>query len=71
MTIPVELFDKLGMMQGDDLVIKIEGDSLVISKTRQILDSLAGAVQVPKGLKQVGLDEAISLAKKARFAKKV
>jgi len=71
MTIPVKLFDELGMKQGDDLVARIEGDSLVISKTEHVLESLAGAVHVSGNLKKIDLDVAILKAKEARFSKDV
>lgn len=69
-TIPVLLFKKLNLKEGQKVLISEDSGRLTISPTLELVKQLAGSVSVPENLKDKNADEVIRLAKKAYFSKK-
>lgn len=66
-TIPAKVFRKLDLKQGEELSIRVEDDGIIMRSTRDILDSLAGSVKLPKKHHGKSLDQIIAEAKEERF----
>lgn len=69
-TIPVVIFNQLGLSQGDELVVKIDQNRIIMEKAELLLRDLAGSLKVPKQYKNKPIDFIIREAKKEYFAKK-
>jgi AbrB family looped-hinge helix DNA binding protein len=67
LTIPVKLFDELGLSTGDKMIVDSNGGELRLRKATKMVSELAGSVRVNKNLRNV--DQAIAQAKRARFGK--
>lgn len=55
-TIPKEVRDALGIIEGDQVVFRVEEHRAMVAKTPNLLD-LAGAVEVPPAKRGVAWDE--------------
>ncbi len=66
-SIPVKIFNKLGLVKGDKLIINLQQDKIVMQKAQSLLDEIAGTVKLPAKYKNKSLDEIIKLAKKEYF----
>ena len=64
-TIPRAVREALGVGEGDSLVFRVEGDHVVMSTTRDLLD-LAGAVSVPADKRGTPWDDVRRAARRAR-----
>jgi AbrB family looped-hinge helix DNA binding protein len=69
-TIPADLFRELGLKKGDRLEVRLEGTSLVIEKSMDILNRLVGSIKVPEHLRGIDPDVAIREAKMRHFGAK-
>lgn len=55
-TIPSKFFLALGLSEGDNLVVQIEDNKLVMQKSQALLDEVAGSLTVPDDYKGKSLD---------------
>lgn len=69
-TIPVLIFNQLGLSQGDELVVKIDQNRIIMEKAEQLLRDLAGSLKAPKKYQNKPIDFIIREAKKEYFAKR-
>mgnify|MGYP000154622684 CR=1 FL=1 len=70
LTIPIEMYKKLNLSQGDKVVVEDTNEGLVIRKAKAVIDRLSGSVEIPDQLKNIDLDQAIAQAKRLKFSKK-
>lgn len=68
-TIPAELFRALNLAEGDRLAAQVEKGRLLMQKSQNILDEIAGSLVVPRKYKGMPLDKIIDKAKKEYFKK--
>lgn len=64
-TIPKEVRDALGIVEGDHLVFRVEQDRAVIARTPNLLE-LAGAVEVPAAKRATRWDDVLRGTRQAR-----
>lgn len=69
-TIPAQLYRQLSLNQGDRLSISIDGGSLIMKKSKELLNELAGSITVPKRYKNKPIDFIIKEAKKEYFTQR-
>jgi AbrB family looped-hinge helix DNA binding protein len=69
-TIPALIFKKLNLQEGDSLLVEVENKRIVMSKSQQLLDDLAGSVSIPGRYRGKSLDSIIKQAKKEYFFSK-
>lgn len=69
-TIPVSIFKSLNLSQGDSLVVEAYDNKIVMQKSKDILDRLAGSLVLPKRFTGLSLDDIIEKAKKEYFEEK-
>lgn len=69
-TIPAQIYRQLSLSQGDRLSISIDGKSLIIKKSKELLNELASSVTVPKRYKNKTIDFIIKEAKKEYFTQR-
>jgi AbrB family looped-hinge helix DNA binding protein len=66
-TIPAKIFNELGLEQGDQLVFEIKEEKIVLQKSQDILNELAGSVKVPSSYKKLSPEEIVKKAKTEYF----
>lgn len=64
-TIPKEVREALGIVEGDEVVFRLEEHRALFAKTPHLLD-LAGVVEVPAAKRHVGWDEVRKRTRRAR-----
>jgi len=69
-TIPARVFHWLGLGQGDQLVVEVKDQTMVLQKAQNLLDELAGSVKLPKRFKNKPIDLIIKSAKDDYFSLK-
>lgn len=69
-TIPVKIFNYLNLNKGDNLIVDIKDNKIIMEKSENLLNKLAGSVKVPKKYKNKSIDFIIREAKKDYFNKK-
>lgn len=69
-TIPVKIFNYLNLNKGDNLLIDIKDNKIIMEKSEDLLNKLAGSVKVPRKYKNKSIDFIIREAKKDYFNKK-
>ena len=70
LTIPVDIFIKMGLSKGDKLVINEKNGVLEMSPARLLVERLAGSLRVPKSFQGLSDDEMIEKAKEEYFREK-
>ncbi|MBM3209475.1 AbrB/MazE/SpoVT family DNA-binding domain-containing protein [Candidatus Shapirobacteria bacterium] len=70
LTIPVSIFRKLGLLEGEQVLVKTDNGRMVISLARELVEDLAGSVAAPKRFRGLPTEKIIKLAKKVYFRKK-
>ncbi|OGM63914.1 hypothetical protein A2893_00165 [Candidatus Woesebacteria bacterium RIFCSPLOWO2_01_FULL_39_25] len=70
LTIPSELFKNTKLAEGDKVLIEEKNGELRIKKAVDLVEELAGSVEIPKHLRGIDIDKAIRIAKKNYFGKK-
>ena len=70
LTVPIDLFKKLGFSKGDKLLLQEDKGGLLVRKSDLLVDQLAASVSVLKRFIRLSPDKAILIAKKRRFNKK-
>jgi AbrB family looped-hinge helix DNA binding protein len=71
-SIPVNVFNSLGLKKGDNLLINVDFDNerIIMEKQEKILNQLAGSLKLPKKYKNKSLEQIISDAKRNYFGSK-
>lgn len=69
-TIPARVYAQLGLAQGDNLSIEVTQNAFVLSKSKLLLDKVAGSVRLPKEYSEKSLDQIINQAKQTYFKNK-
>lgn len=64
-TIPKAVRDQLGIVEGDEIVFRVEEHRALLAKTPNLLD-LAGAVDVPAAKRGTAWDEVRRSTRRAR-----
>lgn len=67
LTIPVKMFEQLGLSTGDKMIIETTNGELRLKKATKLISELAGSIKVKKSIPNI--DKAISQAKEARFSR--
>jgi len=70
LTIPSAIFKKAKLKEGDKVIIAENEGELRIKRAVDLVEELAGSVQVPDHLKGIDIDEAIRIAKEIHFGKR-
>jgi antitoxin PrlF len=68
-TIPKVVRDALGLIEGDDVLFRVEGDVALLARTPQFLD-LAGSIPVPTSIRDASWDEIVGLSRSSRATHK-
>jgi antitoxin PrlF len=66
-TIPKAVREALGIVEGDEVIFRVEGDRAVIARTPDFL-ALAGSIRVPAAKRNVAWDEVIRRTRSDRAA---
>lgn len=69
LTIPVALFKKANLSQGDRVLIEERNGKLLIKKAVDLVEELAGSIKVPKKWKGKDIDQIIEESKRKYFSK--
>ncbi|PIY71126.1 hypothetical protein COY88_02020 [Candidatus Roizmanbacteria bacterium CG_4_10_14_0_8_um_filter_35_28] len=69
-TIPVKIFDELGMAQGDHLLVEKKDQSLMLTPAEVLVKRLAGVIKTSKPLKDEELEKMIFQSKVKYFRDK-
>lgn len=64
---PKVVRDALGLVEGDEVVFRVEGDRAVLARTPDFLE-LAGSIRVPAAKRNVAWDEVIRRTRTDRAA---
>lgn len=64
-TVPKAVRDVLELVEGDEILFRVDGNRAVMSKTPQFLD-LAGSIQVPADLRSATWDEVLRTTRSRR-----
>ena len=67
-TIPAKVYGKLGLKQGEKMVVRSKGGTLTMQKASGVLESLAKSVILPKRFVELDTSEIVSKAKKEYFS---
>lgn len=68
-TVPKAVRTALGIVEGDEVVFRVEGNRAVLARTADFLE-LAGSIPVPAGKRNVAWDEVIRSTRSNRAAAK-
>jgi len=68
-TVPKAVRAALGIVEGDEVVFRVEGNRAVLARTANFLD-LAGSIPVPAGKRNVAWDDVIRSTRSNRVAAK-
>lgn len=66
-TVPKVVRDALGLIEGDQVVFRVDGKRAVLARTHDFLD-LAGSIPVPPAKRNVAWDEVIRRTRADRTA---
>lgn len=64
-TIPKHVRDALGIVEGDEVVFRVEEHRAILARTPHLLD-LAGVIEVPAAKRGIGWDEIRSRTRRDR-----
>ena len=64
-TVPKAVRVALGLVEGDEVVFRVEGNRAVLARTPNFLD-LAGSIEVPAGKRNVAWDEVVRVTRSNR-----
>lgn len=68
-TIPVTIYNKLGLEKGQRLVVFTDEKRIVMEPAEFLIEKLAGSVSLPKRFKKKPLEQVIQRAKQEYFSK--
>jgi AbrB family looped-hinge helix DNA binding protein len=70
LTIPVEVFLKLGLKEGEKLLVRERAGVIELQSAKQLVNRLAGSLPIPKGLQGLSEEALIKRAKMEYFRRK-
>lgn len=70
LTLPAELFRKVGFKVGEKVIVSEENGSLKITSAEKLVEELAGSIPMPKAWKGKNIDQIIEEARDEYFKKK-
>jgi len=70
LTIPVSIFQELGLKEGERVVVSKEKGKMTIQPIKKLVEELAGSVAVPKKFRGLSIEKIIELAKQEYFESK-
>lgn len=70
LTIPVEIFNQMGLKQGHKVIISVEDKAIKIISASDLIEKLAGSVKVPKEFKSIPVEQIVQKTKRAYFKNK-
>lgn len=65
-TVPKAVRQALGIVEGDEVVFRVEGNRAVLARTPKFLD-LAGTIAVPADRRNVAWDDIVRATRAARY----
>jgi len=66
-TVPKVVRDALGIIEGDEVVFRVEGNRAVLARTPDFLD-LAGSIRVPAAKRNIAWDDILRRTRAGRAA---
>ena len=70
LTLPVELFRKVGFRIGEKVIVSEENGSLKITSAEKLVEELAGSIPMPKEWEGKDIDQIVEEARDEYFKKK-
>lgn len=70
LTLPVELFRKVGFRIGEKVIVSEENGSLKITSAEKLVEELAGSIPMPKEWEGKDIDQIVEEARNEYFRKK-
>ena len=70
LTLPVELFRKVGFRIGEKVIVSEENGSLKIISAEKLVEELAGSIPMPKEWEGKDIDQIVEEARDEYFKKK-
>lgn len=70
LTIPIEIFNRLGLKQGNKVIVSLEDKIIKITSASDLIEKLAGSVKVPKEYKKMPVEQIVQKAKNSYFRSK-
>ncbi|MFL6163688.1 MAG: AbrB/MazE/SpoVT family DNA-binding domain-containing protein [Jatrophihabitantaceae bacterium] len=67
-TVPKAVREALGVVEGDQILFRVEGNRAILARTASFLD-LAGSVQVPAAKRNATWDEVIRRTRASRVSR--
>lgn len=68
-TIPVLIYDKIGLKQGQKVIVSLENNIIKIEPAINYVNQLAGSLTIPKQYKNIPLEDIIEKSKLNHFSK--
>ena len=69
LTIPVSIFNELGLSNVRTMIIEKNNDSLLLTPVKDLINKLSGSVTIPKKYQGLSMDEIIENSKTEYFEK--
>lgn len=70
LTLPAELFRKVGFRVGEKVIVSEENGSLKITSAEKLVEDLAGSIPMPKEWEGKDIDQIVEEARDEYFKKK-
>lgn len=70
LTIPVEIFNRMGLRQGNKLIVSLEDKAIKIVSASDLIERLSGSVKVPREFEKMSVKQITQKAKLAYFKNK-
>jgi AbrB family looped-hinge helix DNA binding protein len=70
-TIPVDVYRVMNMKKGQKVVIRVKDRIISMEPAEDLVEKLAGSVEIPTRYKNMGVDKIIANAKQEYFGKKI
>lgn len=70
LTIPVAIFNRLGLKQGHKVIVSLEDEVIKIISASSLIKKLAGSVKVPKEFRGMPVERIVREAKTTYFKNK-
>ena len=68
LTIPITMYKKMGLKDGQKVVVSYVNNELRVQSALDLVDHLAGSVEIPEAFKGVPIDTIVSQAKTKHLA---
>jgi bifunctional DNA-binding transcriptional regulator/antitoxin component of YhaV-PrlF toxin-antitoxin module len=71
LTIPVSMYKKMGLKNGQKVVVSYMNNELRVQSALDLVDRLAGSVQIPDKFRGVPIDTIVSRSKTEHFIRHI